>query len=82
MPLSRKRQQSREEATGTQKIRQIEDDPSIISIHGASITVIALTPQAQSLSRDIAFGQSGLAAMVEANVPVHIEGAGQFRRGL
>ena len=39
--LSRKRQQSREEATGIRRIRQIEGDPSIISIRDASITAIA-----------------------------------------
>ena len=41
--------------------------------------VVGGPPQAQSLSGDIAFGQSGQAAMVEANVPVYIQGAGQFR---
>ena len=44
--------------------------------------VVGGPPQAQSLSGDIAFGQRGLAAMIEANVPVDIQGASQFRRGL
>src|SRR5271165_549386 len=44
--------------------------------------VVGGPPQTQPLSGDIAFGQRGLAAMIEANVPVDVQGAGQFRRGL
>ena len=49
----------------------------------ASLTpVVGGPPQTQPLSGDIAFGQRSMAAMIEANVPVDVQGAGQFRRGL
>ena len=44
--------------------------------------VVGGPPQAQSLSGDIAFGQRGQTAMIEANVSVDIQAAGEFRRGL
>ena len=44
--------------------------------------VVGGPPQTQPLPGDIAFGQRGLAAMIEANMPVDVQGAGQFRRGL
>src|SRR5262249_34355579 len=39
-------------------------------------------PQAQSLTGDIALGQRGQAAVVEANMPIDIQGTGQLRCGL
>ena len=44
---------NRGEATGTRRTRQVADIPSIISIHAASIIVIALTwhTDARSLER-------------------------------
>ena len=38
------------------------------------------SPQTQPLSGDIAFGRRGLAAMIEANVPVDVQGPRRVRR--
>ena len=37
--------------------------------------VVGGPPQTQPLPGDIAFGQRGLAAMIEANMPVDVQGA-------
>src|SRR5271168_2970736 len=44
--------------------------------------VVGGPTQAQSLPGDIAFGQRGQAAMIEANVSVDIQGTSQFGCGL
>jgi hypothetical protein len=61
------------------------DRASYVATSQQSITAgieVGGSPQAQSLSGDIAFGQRDQAARIEANVPVDIQGASQFRRGL
>ena len=44
--------------------------------------VVGGSPQAQSLTRDIAFRQCGLVPMIEADMTVDIQSTGEFRRGL
>src|SRR5260370_32075067 len=44
--------------------------------------VISGPPQAQSLSRDIAFGQSRLVSVIETDMAIDIQDTGEFWSGL